>query len=363
MLNWRDPENPLAGGAESVTLGYLSDLVRRGHEVFWLSHSFEGAPQYSEINGIQIHRLGNLLKSRIMAPLWIKRHSPIDLVIDQHHGIPWFSPIWSKNNSISFIHEVLGPIWNTFFPFPIAFLGTLQEKLTIYLYRNHLFWTSCLSTEKQLIKLGVLSVTRIPYGVDISPLTILPDKNIDKPVKLVMISRLAPNKRIDHGLKALRILLDKGVDANLTIVGSGQMHDSLKKLALEYGLEDFCLFTGRVSDEGKQKILSDAHLLLHSSVREGWGLNVIEANAYGTPAVVYPVPGLIDSTVDNVTGYVTSDESPQALADKIIEITENPVDYALIRTNAWTSSQSYLWEKVLNISSPFLENCLKQLNH
>ena len=29
MLNWRDPGNPLAGGAERVTLGYLAALVRR----------------------------------------------------------------------------------------------------------------------------------------------------------------------------------------------------------------------------------------------------------------------------------------------------------------------------------------------
>ena len=33
MLNWRDPKNPLAGGAERVTLAYLSALVQRGHEV------------------------------------------------------------------------------------------------------------------------------------------------------------------------------------------------------------------------------------------------------------------------------------------------------------------------------------------
>ena len=37
MLNWRDPKNPLAGGAERVTLAYLKELVRRGHEVYWFT--------------------------------------------------------------------------------------------------------------------------------------------------------------------------------------------------------------------------------------------------------------------------------------------------------------------------------------
>ena len=42
--------------------------------------------------------------------------------------------------------------------------------------------------------------------------------------------------------------------------------------------------------------------MVHTSIREGWGLNVIEANAMGTPAIVYPVGGLVDSTVDGPIG-------------------------------------------------------------
>ena len=43
MLNWRDTENPLAGGAERVTLRHMAELVRRGHEVIWFANHFEGA--------------------------------------------------------------------------------------------------------------------------------------------------------------------------------------------------------------------------------------------------------------------------------------------------------------------------------
>src|SRR3954454_23478902 len=31
MLNWRDPKNPISGGAERVTLAHLAALVERGH--------------------------------------------------------------------------------------------------------------------------------------------------------------------------------------------------------------------------------------------------------------------------------------------------------------------------------------------
>ena len=51
MLNWRDPRNPLAGGAERVTLGYLSALAARGHEVYWFAYDFPGAAQEETIEG------------------------------------------------------------------------------------------------------------------------------------------------------------------------------------------------------------------------------------------------------------------------------------------------------------------------
>ena len=41
----------------------------------------------------------------------------------------------------------------------------------------------------------------------------------------------------------------------------------------------------------------------------------------GTPAVVYPVGGLVDSTLHDETGLVTRAETPEAVADAILEIT------------------------------------------
>ena len=58
MLNWRDPENPLSGGAERVSLGYLGALAKRGHEVFWFANDFPGAASETVLDGIKIQRGG-----------------------------------------------------------------------------------------------------------------------------------------------------------------------------------------------------------------------------------------------------------------------------------------------------------------
>ena len=78
-----------------------------------------------------------------------------------------------------------------------------------------------------------------------------------------------------------------------------------------------------------------SHLLLHTSKREGWGLNVIEANAMGTPAAVYPVAGLRESTLDNETGVVSREETPQSLAARINDLVTSPNLYDKFRVAAW----------------------------
>src|SRR5260370_9245349 len=52
----------------------------------------------------------------------------------------------------------------------------------------------------------------------------------------------------------------------------------------------------------KKVMLSRSHLLLIPSVREGYGIVVIEANACGTPAIGWPVAGVHDSIIDGTTG-------------------------------------------------------------
>jgi glycosyltransferase involved in cell wall biosynthesis len=91
-------------------------------------------------------------------------------------------------------------------------------------------------------------------------------------------------------------------------------------------------------------------------MREGWGLNVIEANAMGTPAVVYPVGGLVDSTVHGQTGLVSEAETSESLAKAVIGLVNDPEKYDAMRTAAWERSFEFRWESVLRPTCDWLEN-------
>jgi len=355
MLNWRDPKNPLAGGAERVTLAYLSALAKRGHEVYWFANDFPGAVPEETIEGIKIIRGGGKGSSIFAAHKWYRTQPKFDLVIDQHHGIAWFAPWWAKTNCVAYIHEVLGPIWNSFYPWPLSAIGKFQECWTHWLYRNVPFWTPSESTKKTLQLHGVRNVNVFPNGTDTTPLAELESKQLESPLRLIAVSRLAPNKRVDHAIRALKILLAKNIDARLIIVGTGEMESSLKQVANHLGVGNQVEFTGRLDEQNKNERLRHAHFLVHTSVREGWGLNVIEANAMGTPAIVYPVGGLVDSTLHERTGLVTDSETPEAVAEAVLKINQSPEKYAALRLNAWNRAKTLQWEQVLGPACDWLE--------
>jgi glycosyltransferase involved in cell wall biosynthesis len=360
MLNWRDPFSPIAGGAERVTQAHLAELARRGHEVFWFANAYPGLRESDTLDGVHIIRGGGKGTSILAARKWYRTQPRFDLVIDQHHGIPWYAPWWCGTNCIAYIHEVLGPIWGSFYPWPLSTLGRWQEYLTHRMYRRVPFWTVSESTAQQLREVGVESVHVWPNGTDTTALPALEPKPLETPLRLVVVSRLARNKRIEHCLRAVRCLRDRGTAVHLTIIGTGETETELKALTASLDLQSLVTFTGKLGEAEKNAQLRRAHALLHTSVREGWGLNVVEANAMGTPAVVYPVGGLVDSTVNGVTGMVVETETPEALAAGVTQLASSAGRYDAMRQKAWERARAHEWSKILPPTCDWLEDMARR---
>jgi glycosyltransferase involved in cell wall biosynthesis len=174
-------------------------------------------------------------------------------------------------------------------------------------------------------------------------------------MRLVVVSRLAPNKRIDHAVEAVGILRDRGREVRLSIIGDGETKTALTEMIREKDLAQEVRFEGRLDERAKDELLASSHVLLHSSLREGWGLNVIEANCMGTPAVVYPVPGLIESTIHEETGLVANRESPEALADEVDRLFNDSQLYRNCRHAAWLRGSEFHWDRILPRACEWLE--------
>jgi glycosyltransferase involved in cell wall biosynthesis len=126
---------------------------------------------------------------------------------------------------------------------------------------------------------------------------------------------LSRNKRPDHAIDAFERLRESRPDAQLWMMGDGPMRSDLERRSGE-GVE----VLGRVPFAERQQRLARSHVLVATSVREGWGLNVSEAAALGTPTIGYAVDGLRDSIP--ASGGHLVEQDPEQLATALTEFFE-----------------------------------------
>jgi len=84
---------------------------------------------------------------------------------------------------------------------------------------------------------------------------------------------------------------------------------------------------------------------VNPSVREGFGLNIIEANAVGTPCVGYDVPGLRDSIMHQKTGFLARDGDVGDLAAKIVRVLEDETLRRELSVNGMEYARQFSWDR------------------
>lgn len=349
ILNWRCPKNPRAGGAEQVTLEHAKYWAKNGNKVTWLSGNFSGGCAEEVIENIRIIRYGNPVTIYFLAPFiyWLRFGGNFDLVIDEIHGLPFLSPLWAwKSKKLAFIHEVAREIWDEMWPFPINILGKLYEKIYPLFYKNTPFLTGSNSTKKDLVRYGIdeKNITVIPHGLFLKPVSKMPKK--EKKLTLLYVSRLVKMKGIEDAIKIFSDVAGKVPDAQFWIVGNGEENyvNKLHVLVKELKLENSVTFFGYVDEKKKVELYQKSHFLLHTSVREGFGLVVIEANSQGTPVMVFDSPGLKDIVSNGVNGYKYHDGETEKLARKIVELFDNRREYSKLATGSICYANNFTWD-------------------
>jgi len=100
-----------------------------------------------------------------------------------------------------------------------------------------------------------------------------------------------------------------------------------------------------VDEIKKFELFKKAHILLHASVKEGWGLVVIEAASQVTPSVVYDVAGLRDSVKNGKTGVVLSENSCKEMAKEAVALFKDNKKYQAFQKNGLAWAKSLTWDK------------------
>ncbi|MFA5724197.1 MAG: glycosyltransferase family 4 protein [Candidatus Pacearchaeota archaeon] len=324
MLAWKDMFHPKKGGAEVVTDIYLKSLVKSGHKVTLFTAKYKCSKSNEKYNGYNIIRSGNSLGVYLKGLLYAKKNeNKFDIIIDQVNTVPFFTPLLiKKNKRVAFFHQLCLNIWFYEMPFPISLIGNLSERIYLKLYSNTKTFTVSNSSKQDLVKYAWMNPNNIKVlenQIDFKPLT----ASKTKQNYVIFVGRLTKSKRVDDCIKALSRIKNK--QTKLVIVGNGSQkyQDYLEKLTNKLNLTPRVIFTKNIDNKQRNKLMQEALAILVTSVKEGWGLIVTEANANRTIAITYNIDGLRDANT-NKTGIITEKNTPIELAKEIDFIIANP---------------------------------------
>ena len=355
IFNWRDITHPLAGGCEVNIHELGKRIVEKGNEVTLLCGEYEGCKKREVIDGIEIIRRGGKYTVYIYALLeYIQnlRKRNYDIIIDEINGFPFFTPLYTRKPIIAFIHHVTKKIFFRELPFIFASIGYIAERLIPLFYRKAVFITVSNSSREEIKEIGIPEdKIKVVYN-GISE-TYKPDWNKKSSYPHILyLGRLKKYKQLDHLIKAMKIVKKEVKNAKLSIAGSGDAEEELKKIVDEMGLNHHIEFHGYVEEKKKKDLLQSAWVFVTPSQKEGWGLTVIEANACGTPAIAYNVPGLRDSIRNRETGLLVANGDIHKLAEAIINVLKDEKLREKLSKNALNWSKNFSWDKS---SERFLE--------
>lgn len=167
-------------------------------------------------------------------------------------------------------------------------------------------------------------------------------------VRLLALCRLIEWKGLDQAIKALALLRDDGVDAQLVIAGEGDDQTRLESLAAELGLLDRVKFAGRIEGGRKSALFESADIFVQPGRRvngqcEGFGITYIEAALHGLPSISGNAGGAVDAVIDEVTGLVIDAVQPRNVSDALGRLIADKKLYKRLSRGAKAHGEAALW--------------------
>jgi len=351
LLNERDPLHPKAGGAEVHVAEIGRRLVGRGHAITQLAVSFPGAPASEQVAGMAVRRLGGMLRYyATIAPTVARetRRGRFDVVVEHLNKVPFCAAAYAAVPVIAVNHHLFGRSAFLQVSWPIALGVVAIEQLVPHVYRRARLLAVSPSSRDDLVRRGLRDQEIGLVYNGITPPTLPPTPMAHRPLRVAYLGRLEPYKRVDQLLRAVSSLVHRFAHLELLVVGRGSEQPRLAALAHELGIGARCHFAGFVPDTERDRLLASARVCVCPSVKEGWGITVVEANALGVPVVATDAPGLRDAVRHGETGLLVPDAEPRnfarGLAGAIETLLSNDELAARLAEQARAWSRSFTWD-------------------
>lgn len=347
IFNWRDTRHKNAGGAEVYVHELSKRWVSRGHKVTIFCGNDSVSFRHEYIDGVEIIRRGGFYMVYVWAFFYylVRFRNQYDVIVDCENGIPFFTPLYTKEKQFLLIHHVHRDVFKRSLKPPFSNIAMfIETKVMPYVYDKVKIITVSPSSQKEILAENLTSdeVSVIYNGVDLEQYT--PGEKDSFPL-ILYLGRLKKYKSVDIFLRAAQRVVNFIPNAKFVVAGDGEERNKLIKLADNLGISDKVEFLGKVSEEMKIDLYRRASVFVNPSFMEGWGITTIEANACGTPVVASRVSGLIDSVKNPHTGYLVEYGNDVEFAEKITKLLTDKKLWSSMSLSAIEWSKEFDWNK------------------
>jgi len=268
------------------------------------------------------------------------------VVVDVQNGLPFFAGWATSAPVVVLVHHVHREQWPVVFSAPVAAVGWgIESRVSPRVNRGRQYVAVSRSTKDELVAMGVdrdhvaiiHNGTQPPRPVSVG--------EADGP-RLLVLGRVVKHKRIEHAVDVVTRLRDRHPGLRLRVVGDGWWRRELEDYVAARGAGEYVDLLGFVDEQTKHEELASADLLLVPSVKEGWGLSVVEAASHGVPAIGYrDAGGVSESIEDGATGVLVRDLDEMTSA--VDGLLADPCRLTELGDNALAHSARFTWDETV----------------
>ncbi|WP_291413569.1 glycosyltransferase family 4 protein [Actinophytocola sp.] len=343
FVNWRDTAHPEGGGSEHYVERMAEGLVRRGYRVTIQCAAHADAPADEVVAGVRFRRRGTRFTVYLWALIAVARMHA-DVIVDVQAGMPFFSRLVARCPVLVLVHHVHREQWPAVLGPVLGRIGWwIESRVAPLLYRNCRYLTVSDETRRELAGLGIATsrTTVVRNGLDTPPPV---HAEADPDPVLVVVGRVVPHKRVEHAVDVVARLARQWPKLRLEVVGHGWWLDNLRRHIEQRDVGDRVTLHGFVEEQDKHEILARSWVHLCPSVKEGWGIVIMEAAAHGVPSVAYRrAGGVTESIVDGRTGLLAED------FDDLVRQVDRLLASRSLRSSLGSAGQdralSFAWER------------------
>lgn len=191
---------------------------------------------------------------------------------------------------------------------------------------------------------GAKNIYVIPNGVDANWFGV---QNKSITGRVLFVGRIRPGKGIENLIKSMKLVINKGCDAHLHVVGptdDSRYLKYLQELTKKLEVTEQVEFIGSIPDDALMDEYAECSVFVLPSSIDSFGIVLLEAMASGKPVIA--TKGITYLIEDGKTGLLVNYGDNEELAEKILKLMNNKKLRDFVAENGKKSAMKYSWETV-----------------